>query len=234
VLSFVQPSDPTLEWQNHLLKYQEPKVSPVILDDGHSIAIPLLSVVLLILAFGAVMLTLRPRLLSRRSWVVLSALCLVVAVLVIRMTVFDLRNPFAGPPDEKISAQILTRILSNVNHAFIEKDEAALRKALAVIVAKNRLGEVETELRRALAIKVAGGGIARVNKIEKLTVKEIVALKSVTGFRTVAEWTAKASAGHWGHAHRRTIRFRALVEIVEIGGVWKLAGITVVDAKQES
>jgi len=142
-------------------------------------------------------------------------------------------NPFAGAPDEKVSAQILTAVLGNVNNAYIEKDETALRKALAVAVAADRLEEVEAELGRALAIKVGGGGIARVKSIENLTVKDLTGLAGVKGFRSVAEWTAKASAGHWGHAHRRTIRFRALVELVEVEGVWKLAGITVVDAKQQ-
>jgi len=232
LLSFVQPSDPILEWQNHLLKYQEPKVSPVVLDDGRSIPIPLLSVVLLVLAFGAALLALSPKLLSRRNWAVVSALSVIAAIILFRLAIFELRNPFAGPPDEQASAQIVTRVLSNVNHAFIEKDEAALRKALGVIVAKQQLAQVESELRRALAIKVAGGGIAQVKAIENLTVKEIAALEDTSGFRTVAQWTAKASAGHWGHAHRRTIRFRAHIEVVKVEGAWKLSGITIVDAKR--
>jgi hypothetical protein len=234
LLNFVSASDPTLEWRNYLLKYQEPEVLPVVLDDGRSIGIPLLSAVLLIFAFGATLLAFRPTLLSRRSWAVISVSSAVVAALMIRMAVLDFDIPFAGPPDKKASARILTGILSNVNHAFIEKNEAALRKALGVIVVKKQLDDVETELRRALAIKVAGGGIALVRAIEKLAVKEIVALRGAAGFRAVAEWTAKASAGHWGHAHRRTIRFRALIEVVKVKGAWKLAGITVVNAKQES
>ena len=125
-------------------------------------------------------------------------------------------------------------VLENVNHAYLEKDPAALRQALGVVVASDTFTDVEEELGRALAIKVAGGGIARVDAIENLAIKNIAALEGVSGFRSVAEWTAKASAGHWGHAHRRTIRFRALVELVEHDGVWKLAGITVVDAKQQN
>ena len=108
-----------------------------------------------------------------------------------------------------------------------------MRRALGEIVAGDALADVEVELGRALTIKVAGGGIARVTAIENLTVKDITALEGVSGFRSVAEWTAIASGGHWGHAHRRTIRFRALVELVEINGAWKIAGITVVDVKTQ-
>ncbi len=143
-------------------------------------------------------------------------------------------NPFAGPPDEKTSTLILSGVLANVNHAYLEKDPAALRQALGVVVASDALTDVEAELGRALAIKVAGGGIARVDAIENLVLKDITTLEGRPGFRSVAEWTAKASAGHWGHAHRRTIRFRALVELVDDDGTWKLAGITVVDAKQQN
>jgi hypothetical protein len=157
----------------------------------------------------------------------------VVAVLSIRIAIVDVKNPLAGPPDEKISAQIVMGVLNNVNHAYVEKEPGALRQALGVIVAGDRLGDVETELERALAIKVAGGGVARVNAIENLVVNDISELDDTSGFRTLAEWTAKASAGHWGHIHRRTIRFRALMELAEIEGTWKLIGMTVVDAKQQ-
>jgi len=153
-------------------------------------------------------------------------------VLLLRMAVIDVANPFAGPPDEATSAQILSGVLANVNHAYLEKDPAALHRALEIVVAAEGLIDIEEELGRALAIQVAGGGIARVNAIENMVLKDITTLEGRPGFRSLAEWTAKASAGHWGHDHRRTIRFRALVELVDDGGEWKLAGITVVDAKQ--
>jgi hypothetical protein len=107
-----------------------------------------------------------------------------------------------------------------------------LARALGIVVAEEGYADVKTELSRALAIKVAGGGIARVNAIEGLAVKDIGALDGRSGFRTVAEWTALANAGHWGHAHRRRIRFRALMELEDIDGTWKLAGLTVLDARQ--
>jgi hypothetical protein len=232
--STVQADDPIIEWRNYLFKYQEPKVSAVMMDDGRSIGIPVLSVLLMGIALGAALLAAGPAFLSRRIWATVSALGVVAAVLLIRIAVVDVGNPFAGPPDEKVSAQILTRVLKNVNVAYLEKEPVAVRQALGEIVAGDALADVEVELGRALTIKVAGGGIARVKSIENLTVKDITALEGVSGFRSVAEWTAIASGGHWGHAHRRKIRFRALVELVEINNAWKIAGITVVDVKTQS
>ena len=51
--SLIEADDPTFEWHNHLRTYKEPQVSPVVLDDGRSIRVPVLSVLLLILALGA-------------------------------------------------------------------------------------------------------------------------------------------------------------------------------------
>jgi hypothetical protein len=231
---FIEASDPTYEWRNFLLTYQEPKVSPVVLDDGRSIGVPVLSVLLLGFALGAAMLAVRPALLSRRIWTAGSGVSAVVAVLLLRVAVIDVTNPFAGPPDEVTSAQILSGVLANVNHAYLEKDPAALRQSLEIVIAAEGFTDVEKELGRALAIKVAGGGIARVDAIENMVLMNITTLEGRSGFRSLAAWTAKASARHWGHAHRRTIRFRALVELVDDDGTWKLAGITVVDAKQQN
>ncbi len=233
-LSFVEINDPTFEWRNYLRTFQEPKVSPVVLEYGTSISLPVLSVLLLVFTLGAATLAVRPALLPRRIWTAVSGLSALAAVLLLRVAVIDVTNPFAGPPDEMTSVQIVTSVLENVNHAYLEKDPTALRQALGIVVVSDALTDVESELGRALAIKVAGGGIARVDAIENMVLKDVTTLEGRAGFRSLAEWTAKASAGHWGHAHRRTIRFRALVELVDDDGVWKLAGITVVDAKQQN
>ena len=48
-----------------------------------------------------------------------------------------------------------------------------------------------------------------------------------------AEWRAEASAGHWGHLHRRRVHFSALMEVTPSEDAWKLAGLTVTDVRQE-
>ncbi len=229
--SFVTSGEPKIEWRNFLHKFEEPKVLPIILDAGHSIGVPAVSIALLIFCFGAGLFALRPRWLPRRGWVAVSVLGGVAAALFIRVAVIEVKNPLAGPPDEKTTAQIVMRMLKNVNHALVEKEPGALRQALEIFVDEDRLEDVRTELARALAIKVPGGGIARVEAIQNLVIKDIADLDGYSGFRALAGWTARASAGHWGHAHRRTIRFQALMELAEVGGVWKLIGLTVVDAK---
>ena len=231
--SYLEADDPTFEWRNHLLKYQEPKVTPVTLKPGGSVSVPILSVVFLVLALAAAVLAVRAWRGSRTVWAVIAGLNMAAAALLIRVVAIDVQVPLAGPPDETASAQIVTAVLTNVNHAFLENQPDELRRALGVVVAEDKLEDVEPELQRALAVKITGGGIARVDAISDVTVKDVAELDGAAGFSSLAEWSAKATAGHWGHVHRRDIRFRALVEMVRTEGAWKLAGLTVVDVKQE-
>lgn len=231
---FIDTDDPVLEWRNFLHQYQEPAVSPVVIDDGRSIGVPVLSLALMVIALGAAALAFRPRILPRPAWITATTVSMAAAIVSARIVVVDVPKPWAGPPDEATSTQILSGVLANVNHAYLETDPETLRRKLQTVVADEGFPEVRQELDRALAIRVAGGGIARVDTVEDISLQDLTLLEDRSGFRSVAEWTANASAGHWGHVHRRTIRFRALVELVEAGGAWKLAGITVVDARQET
>ncbi len=232
--SFIDTENPTIEWQNFLRTYVEPNVAPVELDAGHSFAIPIISLVLLLGALIAAGLIIRPRYFSRHAWVGVSLICLVGAILLMRAPVIVVRNPLAGPPTGAAAAKIITAVLDNVHAAYLERTEPELARALGVVVADGSFTDVKAELSRALAIKVAGGGIARVKEIEGLVVKDVTAIDGRSGFRSVVEWSALASAGHWGHSHRRRIRFRALMELREISGAWKLTGLTIVAARREN
>ena len=225
---------PIFAWHNYLLTFKDPQVSAVLLDDGHSFHVPLLSLLLLASALAAAALSVRPALRPRRKKMLIGcAVSVVAAALSLRIAVIELANPLAGPPEETVAAQILTDVLANVNSAYVEKDPAALQQALQVVVSAPGLSDVQHELDRALAVRIAGGGTALVNAVKDVSLKNITALDDQQGFRAQAEWTAQASGSHWGHAHLRTIRFRALVELVDEQGAWKLAGITVTDARQE-
>ena len=232
--TFVDAENPTIEWQNFLLKYVEPQVVPVQVDSWSLFGLPVVSLALSLVVLLGIALAVRPRYLSRIIWAGVSVVCVVAAILLTRVAVVDVRNPFAGLPDQAASAKIINAVLDNVHTAYLEPVEPELERALSVVVAEDDFADIKTELTRALAIKVAGGGIARVNAIEDLVIQDISALDDGPGFRSVAEWTALASAGHWGHPHRRRIRFRALMELGEFEGTWKLTGMTVVDARQES
>jgi hypothetical protein len=232
--TFVDAANPVIEWQNFLRKYVEPKVKPVRIDTSDSFSVPLVSLLLLFGALFAAILAIRGRHGARITLGATAMLLVVGAIPVTRWLNIEIRNPFAGPPSVMQSAEIVATVLDNVHAAYIEKEDSRLAEALSVVVADDGASEVMAELNRALAIEVAGGGIARVNAIEDLTVEDIAPLDGRTGFRTLASWTARASASHWGHLHLRGIRYRALMELTKIDGTWKIAGMTVVDMQRES
>jgi hypothetical protein len=232
--SFVESQSSTIEWQNFLRTYVEPTVTPVAIDVRSRIPIPATSLALALGAIVAVVLGVRARRKVRLAFAAASLLSIAGATLLLRTNTIEVQVPLTGPPDEAVSAEIIKAALDNVHTAYLEKREPQLTRALSVVVAEEGATDVRTELDRALAIRVAGGSTARVKAIENLTVKDIATVDGGPGFRSLVEWTAQASAGHWGHQHVRRIRFRALMELAEVEGVWKIAGMTVIDSRRAS
>jgi hypothetical protein len=157
---------------------------------------------------------------------------LIAGALTTSSAVIDVRNPFDRLPDAGTSSRVFAAVLQNVNTANLETAPERRQQQLGAVVSAGAMNEVAGELDRALAIRVAGGGLARVDAVEDLVMEEIRPSQSGAGFEALASWTAQASAGHWGHNHKRTVSYRALVELSEETGAWKLTGITVVDTKQ--
>ncbi len=229
--NFVEADDPDFKWQNYLREYVEPEIVPVLVDARQSIQIPLVSAVLFVLGLVAAGAALRNTSQRRRA---LIGACLVTwagAAVLSHQAIIEVRNPFQRMPDGPISEKIVTDILANVHTAYLEREETRLDGALAVAIAEEALADIKPELSRSLAVKVAGGGIARITEIQDLSLQEITALDHGFGFRSIAEWTALATAGHWGHVHRQRLRFRALMEIAQKDGTWKLIGLTIVETR---
>ncbi len=155
-------------------------------------------------------------------------------ILLSSVGVLEVANPLARPPDQEASIQIVERLAGNLHNALRERETSKLRDALALSVSTEKLDAILPELRRALAIEIQGGGTARVDRIEDIVVKNVESLGTGGAFRTLVEWSAEASAGHWGHLHQRRIRFSALMELMPVENAWKLIGLTVIDVRQES
>jgi hypothetical protein len=232
-MSFADPNDRIIQWQNHLIDYRAPTVEAVPLGAGQRLHLPLPALALLLLSFGAGGLAVRPQLLSRKAWIGTAVAGFLGAGLLSSVAVFEIENPFAGPPDHEAAAKIVAQLAGNLHNALQLREESRFQDAIALSVSQQQLDEVLPEVRRALAIEIQGGGTARVDSIDDVVVKDIESLDG-GGFRTLAEWRADASAGHWGHAHRRRMRFSALMELKPVGDVWKLIGLTVVNVRQES
>ena len=151
------------------------------------------------------------------------------------VAVVEIESPFADPPDNEAAAKIVAQLASNLHNALQLREGSRIQEdAIALSVSQQHLDEVLPEMRRALAIEIQGGGIARVDNITDVVVKNIESLDGGRSFRTLAEWSVNAFAGHWGHTHRRRMRFSALMELNPVGNTWKVMGLTVLNVRQES
>jgi hypothetical protein len=231
-MSYADPDDRVISWQNHLVDYREPTIEPVPLGPGRVLHLPVPALILSLLSLGAISFAVKPRLLSRKVWIGAAASGLLGAGLLSSVVVIEMESPFAGPPGPEETAEVVKRLVSNLHIAQWMRDDRMLREAMARTIALQQVDEVFPEARRALAIEIQGGGIARVDSVDDVAVRNIESLGG-GAFRTVAEWQADASAGHWGHLHQRRVHFTALMEVTPSEAVWKLTGLTVMDVRQE-
>ncbi|MEM7221395.1 MAG: hypothetical protein AAF495_00350 [Pseudomonadota bacterium] len=222
----VGPGDPVIQWRNVLRDDPEPVIIAVPLGPEQLFRLPLISLGFLAVALVAAGLALRPRVLARRTSIGIGLVGLLLAVLALPFAGIHLRSPFAGAP----APATLTQIVVNLHGALRETVDLRRRDALAVSVAPEHLEDLEAEAQRGLAIEVLGGGSAAVDRVDGVEIKEASALPG-GGFRVRAAWRADASAGHWGHRHRRQMVFEALFDLMPIEGTWKLTGLTVLRAQ---
>jgi hypothetical protein len=231
-LNLISPDAPEFTWANYLQTYEEPEVKAVVFPVENTFQMPLLSAGLVLVSLIAAGLAIRQRRTARIVFLSSAAVGVIAATITTSIAVIDVSNPFDPLPDAEASSRIFTTVLENVNTANLEIAAERRGEELAVIVSSDALRDVTEELDRALAIRVVGGGLARVNEIKDVVLQDIRSLEGGSGFQAVASWTVKASAGHWGHNHKRQVSYRAWVELSEEADAWKLAAITVVDAKQ--
>ncbi len=231
-LNLISLDAPEFIWTNYLKTYEEPEVKAVVVSVENIFQVPLLSAGLALAGVIAAGLAIRRRRTVRTLLLSGVAVGVIVAAISTSSAVIDIRNPFDPLPDAETSSRIFTAILENVNTANLNVAAERRNEELAVVVSSNAIRDVTEELDRALAIRVAGGGLAMVDEVQDVVLQDVHSLESGSGFQALASWTVKASAGHWGHNHKRQVSYRALVELSEKENIWKLSAITVVDAKQ--
>lgn len=231
-LYLISPESPAIVWKNYLRTYEEPKVTAVVVPVQNFFQVPLLSALLMIASVITAGFAIGRRGALRVVLLGTTGVGLVASALSTSLMVTNIVNPLDRLPGEETSSRIFAAIIENVNIANLESTAERRNQELETVVSDSAMGEVTEELDRALAIRVAGGGLARVDSVQDVALKDIRPLTSGNGFQAVVSWSVEASAGHWGHNHKRNVSYRALVEMEEEANTWKLAAITVVDAKQ--
>ncbi len=230
-LSGASPDDPDIIWRNHLLTYKDRTVEPVPAAGAGHVQVPVLSLAAIIVAIGAGGFAFAQRGKVRRIASVVTLAGVTFAVFAFGVVVTEFRNPFLNTPDDADATAVFTALLENISIANLEVTSEDRKEAIAPLVPTRSHSDVAAELDRALALRVPGGGRARVTDIDDLTLQNLAPVEGAFGFSALVRWTALATAGHWGHTHRRVVEYRAIVEVVVDHGVWKLDGITVLETR---
>ena len=111
---------------------------------------------------------------------------------------------------------------------MLETEEAAFTSALAAFVPPEEVQPVGDEMRRGLSVTLPTGARALTDDIDDVTIENIEPRDG--GIGVLARWIANMSGGHWGHEHRQRVAYRGLLDLEETDGVWKLRGLTILNA----
>ncbi len=228
-MSGASPEDPLIVWNNHLITYENPQVQRVPVMG--TLAIPVLSVLGVLLSASAAFAALRVSGMARVAVGSIAAIMLGAAVLTFETMKVSVRNPFEITPPESEAHKAVADLLAAIRIAHLETSPEARAMKINAVATDASLDDVSAELDRALAIRVQGGGLARMIKLGEVALTDIQPTSEGYGFRALAEWSAIASAEHWGHRHVRDVYYRALIEVLVDEGYWKLDGITILEAR---
>ncbi len=131
--------------------------------------------------------------------------------------------------DERLK-QLVGDLLHNVYRAFDYRGEDVIYDVLEKSVSGELLTDIYLETQKSLELANQGG--ARV-KVKTTEVSNAELMKRGSDILTIAsDWNVSGSVGHWGHVHQRTNAYRAVLEVSEIDGVWKLTNLEILEEQR--
>ena len=224
--SYLEPDFNVLEWKNFLKNPELPtpavvSLPPTLLARGvRMLRWPLVGVIVLI-GWMSIAAARRSEGLARRA-------ALLLATIAVTAGCFWYGGP-ARISDED-AKEIVGDLLHNIYLAHDFRDEERIYDTLGNSVAGELLTEIYLETRRGLELANQGGARAKVKQIE---MAEADAHSADGGaFTAEATWVVRGSVGHWGHLHERSNRYRAELEIRPTDGVWKVAGLQLLEEER--
>lgn len=133
--------------------------------------------------------------------------------------------------DAPLNQDALSDLLLNAYRAFSIRDEEAAYDRLAQSLASPLLDQVYLDQRLALIRKARGlGGDSRVQRVELTRFEPLPSEHAA--LRIDASWVAHGQVSHWGHAHDRHTRYRAIVGLRRNGaGAWRIDTLDFIDGQ---
>jgi hypothetical protein len=167
---------------------------------------------------------------SRRKNGKFSVAAVVSLVVSILATLFLVNENRQSTMNSQRLQQLAGNLLHNVYRAFDYRGEEVIYDVLSRSASGELLTDIYLETRRGLELANQGGARVKVKDIEVL---EAVLVETNGDSLTVdSKWNVSGSVGHWGHVHQRRNGYHAMLEISEMGGVWKLTGLEILEEER--
>jgi hypothetical protein len=221
------PDDNILVWQNFLKKYKLPTISEVKMTSA-TVDLPFLT---LFLIAPLIIIAFRNRKnlqkMMRKHWILL-AVVFTVALLVFPLQ-YRIELPFIEKQSfSKPEAQVLVdQLLKNTYRAFDFREESDIYDKLALSSSGDLLADVYLQTRKSMVIENQGGIRVKVKDVKVLYVEEVESVAGNLAYN--CKWQVSGTVGHWGHIHRRTNQYEAIVRVIPFDGVWKMVGLDMIE-----
>jgi len=125
------------------------------------------------------------------------------------------------------ASTLIGQLLKNTYRAFDFREESDVYDKLAVSNEGDLLAEVYLQTKKSMVLENQGGIQVKVKEVEVLDVEEVSTEKE--GMAYHCKWIVRGDVGHWGHIHRRTNQYNAILNVKPVDGVWKLFDIDIIE-----
>ncbi len=226
-ITYLSPDENTLIWKNYLKDYVLPKIELVMIKPpANNTNYTFLLLALVLISFAVIYLFH-----NTRFWLT-SGLPVVMIIAALLTGKIWHQETILKPLLEDDAALILETLLKNIYKAFQLHNEEDVYDKLALTVDGALLEQVYLQQRQAFAMQNAGGAQAKVNRVKLLD--NDFQTDSATSKKLIyhARWTAEGAVSHWGHTHKRTNLYEALVTLFADEGKWKISSLKILNEKR--
>jgi len=224
----LKTNDHILTWTNYLKKYKLPTISNVVVTSSN---IDLIKYGGGLLVFSGLILLILAGL-KRKKLSFNAAIILLFGFLIFlsgRFYSYHITLPFFSKTtfSKPEASDLVRQLLKNTYRAFDFREESDVYDKLAVSNDGDLLAEVYLQTKKSMVLENQGGIQVKVKEVEVLDVEEVSSENK--GMAYQCKWIVRGDVGHWGHIHRRTNQYSAILNVKPVDGVWKLFDIDIIE-----
>ncbi|MCA0900663.1 hypothetical protein [Microbulbifer agarilyticus] len=228
------PTIPTIEWQNFLTSYDEPTVNPVTLDTQRlTLSGKGLGALVAFTVLGVCIFRLRN---TRNHVMALATPALGIILSVALAMQNSLAIPLSAPasPDSEQFSEIIYSLLNEIPDAYLEQESTEFERSLSQLVSEQALKTTRDALDPIFRPLTITGDHGYVSQISNLRIEALE--QTSTGarqtYRALCTWQTRNEGPFWGHSDRKLLDIRAMLDLEEHKGIWKIAGFTPITIRE--